>query len=125
MIIGFYKFPFEREAYLHIRVIGESAVDLGSVRRQMLSVFFHEVVKGAFDLFEGPPCRLQPQVKPSNIALELMNVFATAVRHSLVMDRVGFPFLSPAIYYYAVGCEEKAIGFVVDSDPSGQFCYVR
>ena len=91
----------------------------------MLSVFFHEVAKGASDLFEGPPCRLQARVKPSNIALGLMNVFATAVCHSLVMDRVEFPFLSPAIYYYAVGCEEKAIGFVVDSDLSGQFCYVR
>ena len=123
-VIGFYKGPFEREAYLRIRVIGGSAVDLGGVRRQMLSVFFHEVAKGAFDLFEGPPCRLQPRVKPSNIASGLMKVFATAVGHSLVMDRVGFPFLSPAIYYYAVGCEEKAIGFVVDSDLSGQFRYV-
>ena len=44
----------------------------------MLSVFFHEVAKGAFDLFEGPRCRLQPRVKPSNIALGLMNVFAEA-----------------------------------------------
>ena len=52
-IIGFYKGPFEREAYLHIRVIGGSAVDLGGVRRQMLSVFFHEVAKGAFDQTQG------------------------------------------------------------------------
>ena len=75
----------------------------------MLSVFFGEVASGGFDLFEGPRLRLQQRIKPANIASGLLKVFGTAVAHSLIMDRVGFPYRSPAIYYYAVGCEEKAV----------------
>uniref|UniRef100_A0A1X7SYT3 HECT domain-containing protein n=1 Tax=Amphimedon queenslandica TaxID=400682 RepID=A0A1X7SYT3_AMPQE len=122
-IFAFYKGPFKRESSLHIRVTGSSTIDLGGVRRQMFSVFFGEVASGGFDLFEGPRLRLQPRIKPANIASGLLKVFGTAVAHSLIMDRVGFPYLSPAIYYYAVGCEEKAMSFVMDNDLSGQFQY--
>ena len=62
-------------------------------------------------------------MKPCNIASGLMMLFGKAVAHALVMDQIGFPYLSPAIYYYAVGREDKALPFIMNDDLSGHFYY--
>ena len=98
-------------------------VDLGGVRRQIYSTFFEGIAKGYLELYEGPCNRVRPCVKPCNIVSGLMVLFGKAVGHSLLMDHIGFPYLSPAIYYYAIGKEDEALPFIMIDDISGHFHY--
>ena len=98
-------------------------VDLGGVRRQIYSTFFEGIAKGYLELYEGPCNRVRPCVKPCNIVSGLMVLFGKAVGHSLLMDHIGFPYLSPAIYYYALGKEDEALPFIMIDDISGHFHY--
>ena len=40
------------------------------------------------------------------------------------MDHVGFPYLSPPLFYYLIGQEDVAITMLRESDVSGQAKYV-
>ena len=70
---------------------------MGGVRRQVYSTFFEGIANGYLELFEGSFDRARPCAKPCNITSGLMMLFGKAVVHALVMDQIGFPYLSPAI----------------------------
>lgn len=75
------------------------------------------------NIFEGPESHVRPAFLSNNITLGMIKLVGKAIAHSLVMDQVGFPYLSPAMYYYLVGQEEKAIGFITDNDLDGKAHY--
>lgn len=61
---------------------------------------------------------MTPAIKPCNIVSGLLKNLGKAFAHHLVMDRSGFPFLSPTIFYYLVGKEDIAITLLEDVDVS-------
>ncbi len=63
-------------------------------------------------------------MKPCNIVSGLLKSLGRAIAHHLVMDKNGFPFLSPPIFYYLVGKDDIAITLLEDCDVSGQALHV-
>ena len=54
----------------------------------------------------------------------LLKNVGKAVAHSLIMNHVGFPYLSPPLFYYLIGQEDVAITMLRESDVSGRADYV-
>ena len=65
---------------------------------------------------------MTPAIKPCSIVSGLLKNLGKAIAHHLVMDRSGFPFLSPT-FYYLVGKEDIAIT-LLDVDVSGEALHV-
>ena len=69
-------------------------------------------------LFEGPKNRLRPCFRQSSISI--LQLIGKMVGHTIVMDSIGFPFLSPACYYYMAGFVDKAISATTIDDAGGR-----
>ena len=67
---------------------------------------------------------MSPAIKPCNIVSGLLKNLGKAIAHDFVMDKSGFPFLSPPIFYYLVGKDDIAITLLEDFDVSGQALHV-
>ena len=125
VLLGFYKSSrFVKNACVRVAIEGNQVMDSGGVRRQLYDQVFQAIAKGHYCIFEGPLERLRPVVKPCNIVSGLLKNFGKAVAHSLIMDHVGFPYLSPPLFYYLIGQEDVAITMLRESDASGQAEYV-
>ena len=125
VFLGFYKSSrFVKNACVRVAIEGNQVIDSGGVRRQLYDQVFQAIAKGHYCIFEGPLERLCPVVKPCNIVSGLLKNFGKAVAHSLIMDHVGFPYLSPPLFYYLIGQEDVAITMLRESDVSGQAEYV-
>ena len=125
VLMGFYKSSrFVHNSCVRIRIQEENVLDSGGVHRQMFSDVFGAISEGHLQLFSSPVNRLTPIFKPSNIVSGLTRNFGKAVAHSLVMDQIGFPHLSPPIYYYLIGMEDVAITLLRDTDATGQAAHV-
>ena len=125
VLLGFYKSSrFVKNACVRVAIEGNQVMDSGGVRRQLYDQVFQAIAKGHYCIFEGPLERLRPVVKPCNIVSGLLKNFGKAVAHSLIMDHVGFPYLSPPLFYYLIGQEDVAITMLRESDVSGQAEYV-
>ena len=107
--IAFYKSnKFSPYAELRVTIENQIAVDAGGVRRQFMSdVFSYFTTSCSLRLFEGPQNRLRPCFRQSSISL--LALVGKMVGHSIVQDGIGFPFLSPACYFYMAGYVDRAI----------------
>ena len=118
--IAFYKgCRFSPNAEVRITIHNQAAVDTGGVRRQFFcDVFAYLSSSNSLRLFEGPENRLRPVFRHSSISSGMMTVVGKMVGHSIVMDCQGFPFFSPACYYYMAGHVDTAISVtsMVDAD---------
>lgn len=99
-------------------------MDSGGVRRQVFCNVFKSIAHEHLKLFEGPLERLRPVVKPSNEVSGLLKNFGKAVAHSLLMNQIGFPDLSPPIYHYLIGKDDIAVTLLSDADTNGEAAYV-
>ena len=123
LVLGFYKSSrFSKNSC--VRVTHGQAIDSGGVRRQLFSSAFNAIADGHLQIFEGPSTRVSPAIKPCNIVSGLLKNLGKAIAHHLVMDKSGFPFLSPPIFYYLVGEDDIAITLLEDFDVSGQALHV-
>ena len=77
---------------------------------------------GYLDMFEGPSKRLRPAFKISILNSGILKILGQMIGHTLLMGGVGFPYLSPACFYYMAGRWNTAITFITDEDVS---CRVR
>ena len=102
----------------------QPAIDIGGVRRTFFSVVYDKVAAGYLDMFEGPCTRLRPVFRMSVLNSGILKIFGQMVSHNLVMDGVGFPYLSPACYYYMAGKWNIAITLLTDEDVSTRVGYV-
>ena len=119
VLLGFCKSTrFNKNACVRVAIEGNQVMDSGG---QLFDQVFEAIAKG---LFEGPINRLRPVVKPSNIASGLLKNVGRAVAHRLIMDHIGFPHISPPLFYYLIGQEDMAMTLSRESDVSGQAEYV-
>ena len=50
--------------------------------------------------------------------------FGQMIAHTLLMDGIGFPYLSPPCYYYMTGKLNTTVTFITDEDVSSRVCHV-
>lgn len=120
--VTYYKgTQFDRHSEVRISLRGQPAVDTGGVRRQFFSTIFERIASSdMYRIFEGPPDRLRPIFRMSNIDSGVMRTVGVMVAHSFVLDGQGFPYLSESCYYYLAGLVDKAITVVSPDDLSEQ-----
>ncbi len=91
------------DPYLPIAVTfeGEPALDAGGPRREFYHGLFQEM---AFQscLFEGPPDRLRPRYTPQIVMSGLFKMLGRALAQAIILEGMGFPYLSPIFYEYIV-----------------------
>uniref|UniRef100_A0A1X7VYK5 Uncharacterized protein n=1 Tax=Amphimedon queenslandica TaxID=400682 RepID=A0A1X7VYK5_AMPQE len=61
---------------------------------------------------------MRPAIKPSNIISGLLKNLGKSIAHHLLMDKCGFPFLSPPLFYYLIDKDDIAITLFEDVDVS-------
>ena len=54
-------------------------------------------------IFEGPPNRIRLSYKMSTFNSGVLKTIGQMVAHSLLLDKLGFSYLSPPCYYYIAG----------------------
>ena len=69
-------------------------------------------------IFEGPPNRIRPLYKISTLNSGVLKTIGQIVAHSLQLDKLGFPYLSPPCYYYTAGKWDTAVTCITDDDAS-------
>ena len=113
-LVTFYKdYKFNSHAAIRVCIPNQPVLDSGGVRRHLFSRVLATMAKSdKFGLFEGPPGRLRPTFRQSSVSSGMLHILGRMIGHSIVMDRQGFPFLSPPCYYYMCGCLDKALSLV-------------
>ena len=86
---------------IRVSFVGQPAVDSGGVRRQ----FFNDSIeKFAFssdlNLFVGSPFRLRPRHSTQIIISGTMKIIGRLIAHAILLEGIGFPYLSPCLYWY-------------------------
>ena len=122
---SFYKSSrFEAKAGVNVILGGQPAIDIGGVRRTFFSIVYEKVISGYLDMFEGPSRRLRPAFKISILNSGILQILGQMIGHTLLMDGIGFPYLSPPCYYYMAGKWNTAITFITDEDVSSRVRHV-
>ena len=86
-----YRFSFE----------GQPAIDAGGPRRHFFSRFLKDFATlPSLSLFEGPPNRLRLKYTPQNVVTGMFKTLGKILSHSLVLEGIGLPYLSPVWFEY-------------------------
>ena len=116
-MFGFYKscsVDFSRP--IKIILDDSPAIDIGGVRRAVFSEVFSSCADNqCVRMFDGPPHFLRPRYSIEIQSTMLMKVLGQMIAHSIAMDGVGFPYLSPTCFWYLIGGVDKAPPFLGES----------
>ena len=116
-MVGYYKSGVNVEKPVRVILDEQPAIDTGGVRRQVFSdVFALFASNKHFRLFEGHPCSLRPVHSADVRSSGMLKVLGTMIAHSVAMDGVGFPYLSPLSYWYITAGETEALQHMGPSD---------
>ena len=116
-MVGYYKSGVNVEKPVRVILDEQPAIDTGGVRRQVFSdVFALFATNKHFRLFEGQPCSVWPVHSADVRSSGMLKVFGTMIAHSVAMDGVGFPYLSPLSYWYITAGETEALQHMGPSD---------
>ena len=77
---------------------------------------YEKIIAGYLDIFEGPCTRLRPSFKLSVLNSGILKIFGQMINHTLIMDGMGFPYLSPPCYYYMAGEYNTAVTLTTNED---------
>lgn len=124
--IAFYKdCRFNINAPIRVCIPNQPVIDSGGARRQLISRVLATMAESTkFGLFEGPPGRYRPAFKQSSVSSGMLRILGRMIGHSIVMDKLGFPFLSPPCYYYMCGYVDRALSLVQQEDVGEHVNYV-
>lgn len=87
---------FDPRVPLSIQFEGQPAIDAGGPRRHFFSQFLKEFATlPSLNLFEGPSNYLRPKYTPQNVVTGMFKTLGKILSHSLVLEGIGFPYLSP------------------------------
>lgn len=82
--VTYYKCP-QFDPHVRISWRGQPAIDTGGVRRQFFSTVFQQLAfSDKYRVFEGPPDRLRPVFRMSNISSGLLNPWLATVSFLMV-----------------------------------------
>ena len=125
-LLAFYKGPkYNPKHALRVCLSDQPAIDTGGVRRQVFSQVFERLAfSDQFGLFDGPPHRRRPAFRISSLSAGVMKLVGRVIGHSIILDGVGFPYLSPACYYTMVGDQDKALLLCSPEDASDRVQHV-
>ena len=70
-------------------------------------------------IFGGPPNHIRPSYKMSTLNSGVLKTIGQMVAHSLLLDKLGFPYLSPPCYHMA-GKWDIAVTCITDEDASSK-----
>ena len=113
-MLAYYKNNKPIENQIRIIPTSGAAVDTGGIRRQAYSVVFREFAENKYvHIFDGDnTSRLRPATSAMVRSSGLLKLLGKMISHSIYQDGVGFPYLSPACYWYLVGNEDMAIPYI-------------
>ena len=125
-LVGVYKsgnVDFSRP--IRICLDESPALDTGGVRREVFTEVFAVFAENKrLTLFQGPPTYLRPVNSIEALSSGIMKVLGQMIAHSIAMDGNGFPYLSPACFWYLVGGIDKALPFLDKNCISVAVCKV-
>ena len=108
---------------IRIRLNGQPAIDTGGVRRQIYTSVLQQFSENLpFKLFDGPSNSLRPHYSAATRCSGMFKVLGTIVGHSIFQDGIGFPYLSPACYWYIAAGEEEAQQYLTLDDVGADCC---
>lgn len=117
-LISVYKVPdFDFGRPIRIIMEGAPAIDQGGMRCEVFTDVYSSFAANEFvQLFEGTPTCLRPLYTAEARSSGLFKVLGQMIAHSISMDGVGFPHLSPTCYWYIAEGEDRALQFVEEGD---------
>ena len=119
-VLAFYKGPrYDPHCGIRVSLCGQPAIDTGGVRRQVYSQVFERVAfSDRLCLFDGPLDRRRPAFRISSLSAGVMRLVGRMIGHSILLDRLGFPYLSPVCYNVMVGRQDQALLLCTPEDAS-------
>lgn len=85
-------------------------IDTGGVRRQVYTQVYADFAQNKYiRLFDGGDNRLRPALSAVARSSGMLKILGKMLSHSIFQDGIGFPYLSPACYWYLIGNEDMAI----------------
>ena len=93
------------------------AIDIGGVRRDIFFEVFSAFAENKhLTLFQGEPNYLRPLYSVENQSTSILKVLGKMVAHSIALDGIGFPYLSPVCFWYIIDGVDKALPFIGKDD---------
>ena len=93
---------------VRVSIESQPAVDTGGVRRQLYNDALSRIANNE-DLFETTDNGIRPIFRQSTLSSGIFTTVGELIGHSIIMDQQGFPYLSPACFYYLAGKVNTAI----------------
>lgn len=123
--LTFYKSSrFNKSAEVMLSIKGDPGIDAGGIRRDFFSRIFQKFASGYLGIFEGPASRVRPAYAMAILASGTLKSVGTMVAHTMVMDGIGFPFISPVLYYYMADQLDFAVTMINSDDISDRVKYI-
>lgn len=110
---------------IRVTLDNSPVIDTCGVRKHVYTSCFAEFVNNKHvRLFDGPPNSVSPCYSAEARCSGLFKIIlGTMVGHSILQDGIGFPYLSPAAYWYVALGEEKALEYVNITDVGRDTAY--
>ena len=122
---SFYKGKkFNTDKSVRVTMQDNPSIDAGGVRRDFYSRVYEKLASGYLGIFEGKTYHLRPAFTLSVLTSDTLKHLGAMVGHSILMDKIGFPYISPSLYYYMADSVDTSITLVSDNDVSDKTRYI-
>jgi hypothetical protein len=120
---SFYKgTKFLKNAPVRLVLLNQPAIDAGGISRQFFSEIYERLALGSHGLFEGEKDAVRPVFNMGLVPV--MKIFGIMIAHSLLIERIVFPYLSPSLYYYMLGHHDVAASLIKKEESSAKVQHV-
>jgi len=97
---------FDPATPVTVQVQNQPAVVVGGLKREFHTSLFDDIAKADSGLnlvlFEGPDGCLIPKYSSTIVYSGILTGVGKIIAYSIVQCGIGFPFLTPAVYWYIV-----------------------